>query len=54
MKSTKHNVIMFNVEEQTDDDASRNHNADVALEFMNSTGFVQCEGEFSVVVDSKI
>ena len=45
---------MYYVEEQTDDDASKNHDADVALEFMNSTGFVQCEGELSEVVAGEI
>ena len=46
-KDREHNVIMFNVEEQPDDDTSENYGADVALEIMSSADLDQREGEFS-------
>ena len=47
-KDREHNVIMFNVEEQPDDDTSENYGADVlALEIMISAGLDLSEREFS-------
>ena len=41
------NVIMFNVEEQDDDDPSENYDADTAMDIMESAGLNAVEGEFA-------
>ena len=41
------NVIMFNVEEQDDDDPSENYDADTAMDIMESAGLNAVEGEFT-------
>ena len=41
------NVIMFNVEEQNDDDTSENYDDDTALEIKDSAGVSTVEGEFT-------
>ena len=41
----EYNVIMFNVEEQDEEDPSENYDADTALDIMNSAGLDAVEGE---------
>ena len=46
-RDRKFNVIMFNVEEQDDDDPSENYDADTAMDIMESAGLNAVEGEFT-------
>ena len=43
----EYNVIMFNVEEQDEEDPSENYDADTALDIMNSAGLDAVEGEYT-------
>ena len=43
----EYNVIMFNVEEQEEEDPSENYDADTALDIMNSAGIEAVEGEYT-------
>ena len=43
----EYNVIMFNVEEQDEEDPSENYDADTALDIMNSAGLEAVEGEYT-------
>ena len=43
----EYNVIMFNVEEQEEEDLSENYDADTALDIMNSAGLDAVEGEYT-------
>jgi CHASE3 domain sensor protein len=43
----EYNVIMFNVEEQEEEDPSENYDADTALDIMNSAGLEAFEGEYT-------
>ena len=43
----EYNVIMFNVEEQEEEDPSENYDADTALDIMNSAGLDAVEGEYT-------
>ena len=43
----EYNVIMFNVEEQGEEDPSENYDADTALDIMNSAGIEAVEGEYT-------
>ena len=43
----EYNVIMFNVEEQDEEDPSKNYDADTALDIMNSAGLDAVEGEYT-------
>ena len=42
----EYNVIMFNVEEQDDDNPSESYDADTAIDIMNSAGLSTFDGEF--------
>ena len=46
-RDREYNVIMFNVEEQDEDDTSENHDAETALEIMNCAGLNEFDGEFT-------
>ena len=41
----EYNVVMFNVEEQEEEDPSETYDVDTALDIMNSAGLVAVEGE---------
>ena len=43
----EYNAVMFNVEEQKEEDASENYDADTALDIMNSAGLDAVEGEYT-------
>ena len=43
----EYNVVMFNVEEQEEEDPSENYDADIALDIMNSAGLDTVEGEYT-------
>ena len=43
----EYNVVMFNVEEQKEEDPSENYDADTALDIMNSAGLDAVEGEYT-------
>ena len=43
----EYNVIMFNVEEQDEEDPSENYDADTDLDIMNSAGLDAVEGEYT-------
>ena len=43
----EYNVIMFNVEEQDEEDPSENYDADTALDIMNSAGLDAVEEEYT-------
>ena len=47
----EYNVIMFNVEEQEEEDPSENYDVDTALDIMNSAGLVAVEGEGRYTVE---
>ena len=42
----EYNVIMFNVEEQDEDNPSESYDADTAIDIMNSAGLSTFDGEF--------
>ena len=42
----EYNVIMFNVEEQDDDNPSESYDADTAIDIMNYAGLSTFDGEF--------
>jgi hypothetical protein len=48
-RDREYNVVMFNIEEQDEDDTSENHHhdAETALEIMNCAGLNEIDGEFT-------
>ena len=46
-RDREYNVIMFNVEEQDEDDTCENRDAETAFEIMKCAGLNELDGEFA-------